>query len=219
MADRPGAEVCTNCKGNGHGSAQCSSKGGGKYSDTSKGKGKGYGKPGFGGGGKGFGKGYGNKGAFGKGKGKSKGVYGIDDPHSQWAAEWDQQWPAEWPPAQTSQAAWPPAAAAAAALPVAPQYPWMNAAAATSSPTDPWAWAGGFHSLAPAKANPKVLPIAPVKRPVSTHNMFSALSENVGASGQTSQLSMNFGEVARILPQRPRRGKRATISRSAPTTN
>jgi hypothetical protein len=46
--------------------------------------------------------------------------------------------------------------------------------------------------------------------------MFDALSDNIGASGQKSQLSMNFGEVAKILPQRPRRGKRATISRSAP---
>ena len=120
--------------------------------------GKGDGKPSLGG--KGYGKGDGGKGAFGKGKGKSKGVYGIDDPHSQWAAEWDQQWPAEWPPAQTSQAA------TAAVPPVAPRYPWMSAAAATSAPSDPWAWACGFHSHAPAKEITKVLPIAPEQRPV-----------------------------------------------------
>jgi hypothetical protein len=61
MADRPGAEVCANCKGKGHGAAQCASKGGGKYTEPRTGKekdgGKGYGKPVLGGGGKGYGKG------------------------------------------------------------------------------------------------------------------------------------------------------------------
>ena len=55
-------------------------------------------------------------------------------------------------------------------------------------PVRPWAWAGGFHSLAPAKTIAKVLPIGPSMRPASTPNMFGALSENIGASGQKSQL-------------------------------
>jgi len=216
MGGKPGAEVCSNCRGKGHSAPFCTSKGGGKHEQPGKGKGKdsgkGYGKPG--GQGKGYGKSYGGKGAFGKGKGK-KGVYGVDDT---WQPEYEQQWPTDWPPAQ---AAWPPVQAAqqaAAAPAVAPQYPWMSAQA-TASPTDPWAWAGGFHSLAPAQAKPKVLPTALPTRPVSTHNMFAMLSDNVGASGQTSQLAMNFGEVARNLPKRPRRGKAASISRSAPPTN
>ena len=88
------------------------------------------------------------KGAFGgKGEGK-KGVYGVDDPH--WPGEYDQQWPGEWPPAQ---------AAAAAAPALQPPFPWRSAAA-TSALSDPWAWAGGFHSLAPAGSVPKVLLVA-----------------------------------------------------------
>ena len=209
MAERPGAEICANCKGKGHGAAQCTSKGGGKWIEPKgKGKGdggKGYGKPGYGG--KGIGKSGDGKGGFGKGKGKGKGVYGMDD--QQWpGAEWGQQWP-EWPPAQSSAAAAPP-----------PQSPFPSmSAAATSAPSDPWsAWppsAGGFHSLAPVRILPKKMPVAPIAPPISTQLMFGALCDNIGAAGQKSQISMSFGEVAKIVPQMSRRRKEP-VSRVRP---
>ena len=87
MAERPGVPDCDNCKGKGHGAAQCTSKGGGKRTEP-KGKGKGDGGKGYG---KTYGKGYGKlgygKGGFGKCKGRS--MYGVDDQH--WpGAEWGQ---------------------------------------------------------------------------------------------------------------------------------
>ena len=63
MAGKPGAQVCELCHGKGHGKTQCTSKGGGKWTDPSLNqKGKGVGNFGAGG--------YGAQGAQGKGKGK-----------------------------------------------------------------------------------------------------------------------------------------------------
>ena len=63
MARKPGAQVCELCHGKGHGKTQCTSKGGGKWTDPSLNqKGKGAGNYGAGG--------YGAQGAQGKGKGK-----------------------------------------------------------------------------------------------------------------------------------------------------
>ena len=67
FAGKPGAETCSNCKGKGHNSSQCTSKGGGKHEQQA---GKGKGKDG---GGKGWGKGFGGQGGKGSGKGWSKG--------------------------------------------------------------------------------------------------------------------------------------------------
>ena len=76
MAGKPGAQVCELCHGKGHGKTQCTSKGGGKWTDLSfnqKGKGagsygaqvaQGKGKGKFGGGGKGWGKGKGKFNSF-----------------------------------------------------------------------------------------------------------------------------------------------------------
>ena len=68
MAGKPGAQVCELCHGKGHGKPQCTSKGGGKWTDpafSQKGKGAGsWSQQGKGTGKFGGGKGWGN----GKGK-------------------------------------------------------------------------------------------------------------------------------------------------------
>ena len=115
--------MCSKCKGKGHDTSSCPSKGGGKHVPKGQGKGQGqlifYGKGS--GGGKGFGKG------FGKGKGKGK-ISDVDEAgwtHVGASAGGDWNWAAgpewaaaeavpEWPPAAT----WPPPVEAATS-------PWM----------------------------------------------------------------------------------------------
>ena len=132
MAGKPGAQVCDLCHGKRHGKPQCTSKGGGKWTDPSlnqKGKGAGsYGQQGKG------------KGKFGgKGWGRGKGKFNSFDDGSYAPPgfePWQPQWSPDWSPGAA--AAWQPNAAASAAQPSQPQFPWMAGAAATAAPpSDP----------------------------------------------------------------------------------
>ena len=200
---KAGAEVCDNCKGKGHGKQSCTSKGGGRYTDPSLNKGGGgQWSQGKGQGQWGQGKGAKGKGGKGWGKGKGKGVYGVDD--QAWEQDWTQQqaWapPPEWPPSAAGFAAPPP-------------MPWMDAAQGNASAQDPWAswpsassggWPSGVHSLTPKVRQLSSLAIAKLKPPVSIHNRFDALSDNIGGDGKTSTLNMTLGQVVKVVPRRPR---------------
>ena len=95
--------------------------------------------------------------------------------------------------------------------------PWMGAAQASSQ--ESWAswpgassggWPSGVHSLTPEPRQISSLAIAKPKPPVSTHNRFDALSDNIGGDGKASTLKMTLGQVAKVVPHRPRGAKRAS---------
>jgi hypothetical protein len=145
MGGKPGASACEVCHGKGHSKSQCTSKGGGQWTDpalSQKGKGAGSWNQQTA-----KGKGKGKYGAQGLGKGKGQGKFNSFDDgfappgfEQQWQPNWQQQWQPE--AAQQS------------------QFPWMAAAAPVQPTGDPWSqwggqqqqqWpgAGGFHSLTP----------------------------------------------------------------------
>ena len=78
--------------------------------------------------------------------------------------------------------------------------------------------AGSFHSLmqAPRRISSlaislKKLPTAPTQPPIAIRNKHEVLSENIGCDGQRSTLQMDFGELATIKTQMPRRAKMGTL--------
>ena len=160
------------------------------------------------------GKGKGKQGkGKGWGKGKGKEVDGIDD------QDWGQQDLTQ-QQAWAQQPEWPPNAAAFAAAPS--PMPWMDAAQASASASDPWAswpstgaWQPSVNSLAPKPRQISSLAMASPKPPVTTHNTFNALAENIGSDGQKSKIGMPFGQIAKIELRRPRRAKLSTSSISA----
>ena len=78
-----------------------------------------------------------------------------------------------------------------------------------------WKVPSGVHSLTPKPLQISSMAIAKPKAPVSTHNMFNALAENIGSDGQTSTIQMTFGQIAKVVPPRPRRARSSTSKISA----
>ena len=220
-AGKAGASpACGICRGKGHDTPNCPSKGGGKH--VPKGKGKG-GPPNFPGG-KGWGKskGKGGKGFGGKGYGKGKGkISEFDDQGWQHvgasSADWNWAAGTEWAAVEADQG-WPPAATwpsqpdaatppwMAAAQPAQPAWPaaWPGAGGASAPQTPPglrsMTPAGGFHSLAPA--------------PVKVENRFAALAvSNIVDSNGAAIFRKKIVPLESLIkpknPSKKRRGRRA----------
>ena len=178
MAGKPGAQVCELCHGTGHGKPQCTSKGGGKWTDPAlnkKGKGAGSWNQQ-----QHSGKGedrYGAKG-FAKGKGKFNSFHeGIAPPgfEQQWQPNWQQQWQPE--AASQSQFPW-----MAAAAPVQPTGdPWSQWGGQQQQQQQQWPGAGGFNSIAPgprqiSSLSVRKMPTATAAAPRSRRATCSQLS-------------------------------------------
>ena len=207
--------MCGNCKGKGHDTSACPSKGGGKH--VPKGKGKGAGPNFFGG--------KGGKGGWkGKGKGKGK-ISEFDDSgwaHLGAAAEWNWAAGSDWAAAAPSEAQWPPAVAEA-------QPPWIAAAQPAWPPVSTPAWplaAGGAPAAPPglrsmSLGNPGFYSLS--LAPVPTRNRFQALEEtNIVDSNGAAIFREKIVELKLLVKpnksKKKRRGKEAVSSSDISTS-